>query len=360
MGLFDWLFGEFIDVIEWTDDSNDTLVHRFERHDHAIKYGAMLTVRESQVAVLVNEGRIADLYEPGLYRLETNNMPILSTLENWHHGFKSPFKVDVYFLSRRRFTNLKWGTKHPVMLRDPEFGPVRLRAFGHYSMRILEPITFLKEIVGTDGHFQTGEISEQLRNLIASRFAAILGEAGIPVLDLAANYDDLGNFITARLQPEFAEYGLELTKLLVENISLPEAVEKALDQRSSMGILGNLNHYTQFQAARSLTGQGPASEGLSLGAGIALGEKLAHQLNQTAAKQPPPIPNQALYYIAQKGRRLGPWDFATLQEKIREGKIGPETLIWTPALKEWTPAGKVEGIAPLLNPSPPPLPDSGT
>ena len=356
MGLFDWLFGEFVDVIEWTDDSNDTLVYRFECHDHAIKYGAMLTVRESQVAVLVNEGRIADIYEPGLYKLETNNMPILSTLENWPHGFKSPFKVDVYFLNMRRFTDLKWGTKHPVMLRDPEFGAVRLRAFGTYGLRIKEPITFLKEIVGTDGHFQTDEISGQLRNLIASRFASILGSANIPVLDLAANYDDLGEFITAKLQPEFAEYGLELTKLLVENISLPNEVEKALDQRTSMGIVGNMRQYTQFQAARSLTPGGGASEGLAMGAGIAMGKQLGDQLSQSSPTQPPPLPTSETFFIAQEGKRLGPLDAATVAEKIHNGDIRPDTLVWTPSLEEWTPARKVSQLAPLFPRQPPPLP----
>ncbi len=357
MGLFDWLFGEFVDVIEWTDDSNDTLVYRFERHDHAIKYGAMLTVRESQVAVLVNEGRLADLYEPGLYRLETNNMPILSTLENWPHGFKSPFKVDVYFLNMRRFTDLKWGTKHPLMLRDPEFGPVRLRAFGTYGLRIKEPITFLKEIVGTDGHFQTGEITGQLRNLIASRFASIMGEANIPILDLAANYDDLGQFITAKLQPEFAEYGLELTKLLVENISLPDEVEKALDQRTSMGMVGNLRQYTQFQAARSLTtGGSGASDGLAMGAGIAMGQQLGKQITQSAPTQPPPLPSTQSFYIAREGKRLGPLDLATVEAKIRSGDIRPDTLVWTPSLEEWTPAKQVSELAPLFSSQPPPLP----
>ncbi len=357
MGLFDWLFGEFVDVIDWTDDSSDTLVYRFERHDHAIKYGAMLTVRESQVAVLVNEGRIADLYEPGLYRLETNNMPILSTLENWPHGFKSPFKVDVYFLNMRRFTDLKWGTKHPLMLRDPEFGPVRLRAFGTYGLRIKEPITFLKEIVGTDGHFQTGEITGQLRNLIASRFASIMGEANLPILDLAANYDDLGQFITAKLQPEFAEYGLELTKLLVENISLPDEVEKALDQRTSMGMVGNLRQYTQFQAARSLTtGGSGASDGLAMGAGIAMGQQLGKQITQASPTQPPPLPSAQSFYIAREGKRLGPLDSATVEAKIRSGDIQPDTLVWTPSLEEWTPAKQVSELAPLFSSQPPPLP----
>ena len=207
MGLWDKIFGEFVDVIDWTDDSNDTMVFRFERYGNEIKYGAMLTVRESQIAILVNEGRIADIYEPGLYKLETNNMPVLTTLESWPHGFDSPFKAEVYFFNTRRFTDLKWGTKNPLMLRDKEFSVVRLRAFGTYSVRIKDPVVFIKEIVGTDGHFRTGEITDQLRNLIVSRFASIVGESSIPILDLAANYDDLSEFLSDRIAPEFGEYG---------------------------------------------------------------------------------------------------------------------------------------------------------
>ena len=228
MGFWDKIFGEFVDVIEWTDNSSDTMVYRFERYGNEIKYGAMLTVRESQQAVFVNEGVIADQFPPGLYKLETNNLPIITSLQGWPHGFESPFKAEVYFFNTRRFTDLKWGTKNPLMLRDREFGPVRLRAFGTYAMRVVDPVALLKEVVGTSGQFSTGEITNQLRNLIVSRFASILGESAIPILDLAANYDDLSTFVSNRIQPEFKTYGLEITKLLVENISLPPAVEEAL------------------------------------------------------------------------------------------------------------------------------------
>lgn len=192
MGLWDKLLGEFVDVIQWTDDSNDTLVYRFERQGNEIKYGAKLTVREGQVAVFVNEGQLADTFQPGMYELKTNNLPILSTLQAWQHGFESPFKAEVYFFSTRRFTDLKWGTQNPVMLRDPEFGPIRLRAFGSYAIRIKDAPTFLREIVGTDGRFTTDEITNQLRNMIVSRFTNTLGQSKIPALDLAGNYDQLG------------------------------------------------------------------------------------------------------------------------------------------------------------------------
>ena len=229
MGLFSWLFGQFIDVIEWTDNSQDTMVYRFNRQGNEIKYGAKLTVRESQMAVFVNEGVIADILGPGIYELETKNIPILTSLQHWDHGFNSPFKAEVYFISTKRFIDLKWGTKNPIMVRDPEFDMVRLRAFGTYEIRINDAKTFLNEIVGTDGHFTTDEVEAQLTNLIVSKFATIMGQDDTPALDLAANYEKFGTYITEHMAPSFTEYGLELTRMLVENISLPEEVEKAID-----------------------------------------------------------------------------------------------------------------------------------
>ena len=252
MGLFSWLFGQFIDVIEWTDNSQNTMVYRFNRQGNEIKYGAKLIVRESQIAVFVNEGQIADVLGPGIYELETNNIPILTNLQHWDHGFNSPFKAEVYFLSTKRFTNLKWGTKNPIMVRDPEFSMVRLRAFGTYEIRIDDPKTFLQEIVGTDGHFTTDEIEAQLTNLIVSKFAIIMGEDGTPVLDLAGSYEKFGRYITERISPYFKEYGLELTKILVENISLPDEVEKAIDVRSSREITGDLNKHINTKVVKHL------------------------------------------------------------------------------------------------------------
>ena len=252
MGLWDKLFGEFVDVIEWTDSSVNTMVYRFQRYGNEIKFGAKLTVRESQVAVFVSEGEIADILGPGLYELETKNLPILSTVQHWYHGFESPFKAEVYFFNMRQFVDLKWGTKNPIMMRDKEFSMVRLRTFGTYNIRIDDPTKFISEIVGTDGHFTVDEISNQLRNLIITRYTDILGSADIPVLDLAGNQGQLGELLTKRIAPEFKSYGLELTQILVENISLPPAVEEALDKRTSMGMIGDLNKYIQYGAAESM------------------------------------------------------------------------------------------------------------
>ncbi len=365
MGLFDKLFGEFVDVIEWLDQSSDTMVYRFERYDNEIKYGAKLTVRESQVAILVNEGKAADFFEPGMYELQTNNMPIMTTLENWPHGFQSPFKAEVYFFNMRRFVDLKWGTKNPIMLRDAEFGAVRLRAFGSYCVRINDPLTFIKEIVGTHGHFSTDDISDQLRNLILSRFASILGESKIPVLDLAGNYDDLSEYITAKIAPEFMAYGLEITKLLVENISLPASVEEALDKRTSMGVIGNLKNYTEFQAAESMKAaaenpSGGASEGIGMGMGFALANKMGQSFapspNNTIQSTPPPIPQQTQYFVALNGQQSGPFSLSDLTNQIKSGIITRQTLIWNQALVEWTKAGEIAELANSFSIMPPPLP----
>jgi membrane protease subunit (stomatin/prohibitin family) len=370
MALMDKIFGEFVDVIQWTDDSQDTMVYRFERYGNEIKFGAMLTVREGQAAVLVNEGEIADVFQPGMYELRTANLPILSTLQNWHRGFESPFKAEVYFFNTKRFTDLKWGTKNPIMLRDPEFGPVRLRAFGTYVMRIADPAVFLREIVGTDGRFTTDEISNQLRNLIVARFATVIGSSQIPILDLAGNYDQLSDFVTGRIAPEFANYGLELTKLLVENISLPPEVEAALDKRTSMGIVGDLSKYTQFQAAEAMRAAaanpgGDAGAGIGMGMGFAMakqiGEALAAggatpQASAPAAATPPPLPQSQSFYVARDGQPTGPFPMAEVARQIEAGELTSASLVWTEGMAEWQPAGTVAALAPRFGSGPPPLP----
>jgi membrane protease subunit (stomatin/prohibitin family) len=360
MGLFDKLFGEFIDVIEWLDDSNDTMVYRFERYNNEIKYGAKLTVRESQNAVFVNEGEVADLLTPGMYELETRNLPILSTLQHWDHGFQSPFKAEVYYCNMVRFTNLKWGTRNPLMLRDEEFGAVRLRAFGTYVVRISDPRVFIREISGTDGLFTTDEISEQLRNLITSRFANIIGQSGIPALDLAANYDQLGGFITERIAPEFTAYGLELTKMLIENISLPPEVEAALDKRTSMGMLGNLDKYLKYQTAEAMgkggEGSSSMSDAMGMGVGLAMAGKMAESIRSSGAT-PPLIPQQPAYHVAFEGEARGPFDSSELKRLIKEGRLTGRSLVWSDGMSGWLAASEVEALRSLLpDATPPPLP----
>ena len=252
MGLWDKVKGQFIDVIEWVDDTGDTIVWKFPRYDNEIKNGAQLIVRESQSVVFLHEGELGDVFNPGRVELTTANIPILTTLKSWKYAFDAPFKCDVFFVSTRQFTDLKWGTKNPIMMRDAEFGPVRLRAFGTYCIRVTDPGRFITQIAGTNTEFFTDEITGQLRNILTSRFADALAEAKIPMLDLAANYNEMGDFLRTKLQPEFDEYGVALTKFLIENISVPEAVEKALDKRTQMGVVGNLGAYTQFQTAQAI------------------------------------------------------------------------------------------------------------
>lgn len=367
MGLWDKIRGEFIDIIEWTDSSSDTMVYRFDRYGNEIKYGAKLTVRESQVAVFIHEGKLADVFEPGMYELQTNNVPILSTLQGWAHGFESPFKAEVYFVNTKRFVDLKWGTKNPIMLRDPEFGPVRLRTFGSYCIRVTDAPTFLKEIVGTDGHFTTDEVTDQLRNLIVSRSSDLLGESKIPALDMAGNYDELGVFITERIHGDFTAYGLDVTKVLVENISLPPAVEEALDKRTSMGVIGNLNAYTQYQAATSMEEAaknpgGEASAGIGMGMGFAMANQMGNsimspQQGQAPAQgSPPPIPGGATYYTAVNGKQTGPFDMAALKQQAQGGMLTKDTLVWAQGMAEWSKAGEVPDIASIFGAMPPPLP----
>lgn len=368
MGLLDKLKGELIDIIEWTDDSNDTMVHRFERYGNEIKYGAKLVVREAQAAVFINEGQLADVFAPGTHTLETQNLPILATLKGWKYGFESPFKAEVYFVSVRQFTDLKWGTKNPIMLRDAEFGPVRLRAFGSYAVRVEDPAKFIREIVGTDGHFTTDEITNQLRNMIVTRFSDLLAESKIPALDLASNYDEFSQYATEKLGPEYGEYGLEITKFLVENISLPPAVEEALDKRSSMGVVGNLGAYTQFQAANAMedAAQNPggmAAGGMGMGMGFAMATQVGQTMNhaqeqgvQAPGAAPPPIPQRVSFFVAVNGQQAGPFDVATLQNQVAAGQLTRESLVWKQGMQQWTAAGEVPELAGLFQQAPPPIP----
>jgi len=405
MGLFDKLFGEFVDIIEWTDDSDSrpgtrTMVHRFERYGNEIKYGAKLIVREAQFAVFVNEGQVADVLGPGTYELETKNLPVMTTLQNWQSGFRSPFKAEVYFCSARRFTDLKWGTKHPLMLRDPEFGGLRVRAFGTYGTRIVDALKFVREIVGTEGVFTTDEISDQLRNLITSRFASIIGGANIPVLDMAANYDQLGEFLTRRIAPEFAEYGLELTRVLVENISLPPKVSEALDERTSRGMTGNLDDYLKYQTGNALTdaagnpgGGGGMGAGLGMGMGMAManqvgdamtgrgtpanlsgtpgGDTMASgggssghvQAGGSPGGAPPALSEPdtvgVAYHVERDGQIEGPYELADLRGRVAHGTLTPATLVWAEGMQSWQAAGEIPAVAALLESTPGQAPSSG-
>ena len=279
MGLLDPLLGEFVDIIEWNEDGTDQLVWRFPRYKDAIKWGAQLIVREGQRAVFVNEGRIADCFEPGRHRLSTRNLPLLSTLLALPTAFESPFKAEVYFIAMRRFTDQRWGTKHPVLLSDAELGPIRLRGFGTFGVQVSDPLQLVRSLNGSNSTFQLEDIQLQLRNLIVSRLADLLGESTIPALDLAAHYDEIAADLNQRLASTSADYGLHISNLLVENLALPAEVEAAIDRRAAIGLTGDLDAFRTYQegialekAASNPAGMAAGAAGLAMGFG--LGERI--------------------------------------------------------------------------------------
>ncbi|WP_210527114.1 SPFH domain-containing protein [Rubellimicrobium arenae] len=373
MALFDFLSGQFIDVIAWTDDTRDTMVWRFERYGNEIKYGAKLTVREGQAAVFVHEGQLADVFGPGLYELQTNNMPIMTTLQHWTHGFQSPFKSEVYFVNTTRFTDQKWGTKNPIMCRDPEFGPVRLRAFGTYAMRVTDPGLFIKEIVGTDGEFTTDEVTNQIRNVVVQEVSRVLAASKIPVLDMAANTQDLGGLVAEAIKPTIAAYGLVIPEFYIENVSLPEEVERVLDKRTSMGIVGDLNRYSQFSTAEAMTAaaanpSGGMGAGLGMGMGIGMAgaagpwgarpaEPAAPAAPAQAAPPPPPPPAaEPQWHVAENGQTRGPFGQREIERMVRDGTLTRGSLVWTAGQDGWKPMGEVSALASALAQVPPPPP----
>lgn len=290
MGFFsNMIKGQFVDVIAWTEDSADIMVYKYDMNGKEIMMGAQLTVRESQTAIFVNEGQLADVYTPGRYELSTSNMPVLTALKAWQFGFNSPFKADVYFVSTKQFLDRKWGTSNPVMMRDAEFGMIRLRAFGIYSFRVTDPAAFLREVFGTASLFTVEGVEGQIKRMLVSGLSDAIAESKIPALDLAANYEELGAKALQAINPKLASLGLQLSSFVVENISLPEEVEKAMDRRTSMGVMGDLGKYAQYQAAEAMREAannpgGTAGMGVGMGAGVAMGQMFAQSMQ--AAQQP--------------------------------------------------------------------------
>jgi membrane protease subunit (stomatin/prohibitin family) len=363
VGFLDKLRGELIDIIEWLDSSRDTIVWRFPRYENEIKMGAKLIVRESQTAVFVNEGTIADVYVPGTYTLTTQNMPILSTLKGWKYGFESPWKAEVYFVNTRQFPGVKWGTQNPVIVRDQEFGAVRLRAFGAFTLRVADPAALLREMVGTDPQFRTEEVQEYLRQLVVSHLGSALAAAQVPVLDLAARQLKLGDTLATALTDELAPSGIAIPKFIIENISLPPEVEEALDKRTSMGMVGDLDRYTKFQTANAIedaaNNPGGSGEGFGFGLGLAAAQRAGQSLNAPPpAAGPPPLPVKQ-WYLGVNGQQVGPYDQAGLAAQARSGALTRETLVWAEGMAGWTAAGQVPELGGVLGAVPPPLPPQG-
>jgi membrane protease subunit (stomatin/prohibitin family) len=365
MGIFEKLKGELVDIVEWIDDTQHTLVWRFPRYHNQIKNGAQLIVRPGQVAVFVHRGQLADVFEPGHYTLNTDNLPILSTLQGWKYGFDSPFKAEVYFVSTRQITDLKWGTPNPIMLRDADFGPIRIRAFGTYTLKAVDAAALLKELVGTDGIFETDEIGELLRSVINTAFADLLGKSNVAALDLAARYremsEDLRKLVVERIDDE---YGLDVPQLFIVNISLPEAVEKALDTRTSMGVIGDMNRFQQYQMGQAMLSAaenpsgGGAAEGMGLGMGFAMANRMIQSPGMAApatGTMPPPLP-QAAWHVAVSGQTQGPFTTQQLAEGIAAGRVTPATMVWSAGMAAWTAAAQVPQLTGLFGPPPPPPP----
>ena len=363
MGLFEKLKAELVDIVEWIDDSRHTLVWRFPRYHNQIKNGARLIVRPGQAAVFVHEGQIADVFEPGTYELTTSNLPILSTIMGWKYGFDSPFKSEVYFVSTRQITDLKWGTPNPVMLRDPDFGPIRLRAFGTYALQARDPRQLITELVGTDGVFETDELETLLRSMINTSFADVVASSEVAALDLAAKYEEFSQKLRETvLEKVDEEYGLDVPQLFIVNISLPEEVEKALDTRTSMGVIGDMGRFQQFQMGHALRDAasnpagGGASEGLGLGMGFAMAQQMMGAAGASGGATVAPPPPAPVWHVHVDGKTLGPFNAAQLQDGARTGQLTPQTLVWSAGMSGWTPAGEIGALAGLFAPATPPPP----
>jgi len=373
MGLLDRLRNELVDIVEWVDDSRHTLVWRFPRHQNEIKYGAQLIVRPGQQAIFVNRGRVADVFEPGHYTLETKNLPVLSTLLGWKHGFESPFKAEVYFVNTRQIPDLKWGTPNPVIMRDADYGTVRVRAFGTYTLRATDPRILLKELVGTDSEFEADEISELLRAIINSAFADLVASSDIAVADLASNYAMLGDRLRSEVLGRIDdEYGLELPQLYIVNISLPAEVEQALDTRTSMNVVGSLSELQAYQMAQAMPvaaanpAGGLAGAGLGVGMGMAMAGPMMQQGGAGAGGAParqapaqataPPPPTPPAWHMAQNGQAVGPFSEDQLAGAVADGTFTPATLVWTTGMAGWLPAGQIPALARLFPATPPPIP----
>ncbi len=367
------LSNEFIDIVEWLDNTNDTIVHRFERYQNEIKNGAQLIVREGQEAVFVSEGQLADVFKPGTYTLNTKNLPILATIKGWKYGFNSPFKAEVYFVNTRLFTDEKWGTKNPFILSDERFGMVEIRAFGTYSFRINDAGKFVIDVVGTDGNFTNYEVNEHLKSLIVTRFTNTIGEANLPIELYAANTTELSETCQEVMQPEFGRVGIELEKFYIENVSMPEELKKEIFEYSRLEKL-DMTKLAQFKAAKAMEEAaknegGTAGAGMGMGMGFVLAQQMGTMMNPNLGQQqqfpqaqagvvvPPPMPVQVSYHYALGGQQQGPVTFEKMQELFANRTINKDTLVWKPGLSSWVALKHVDELKVFLGSNtPPPLP----
>ena len=363
MGLFSMLKNEFIDIIEWTDDSNDTLVWKFPRFQNEIKMNAKLTVRESQQAVFLNEGVIADVFMPGMFTLQTQNMPIMATLKGWKYGFNSPFKADVFFISTRQFIDQKWGTKNAITVSDERFGMIELRAFGSFAFKVEDAGKFIKEIAGTEAQYTTDEIGGQLRSLIVTKFTNALGAGNIPIEKFASNLEELSQLCTDKLNDDFAAYGLKITKFLVENVSMPDGIKKEIFEYSRLNKI-DMQKLTQFKVANSIetaaaNSSGIVGAGVGIGMGVGIGGMVSNafgQINQQVpGVTPPPLPLEVTYFVAVNDQQTGPFNNGQLAQMAQAGQLQRSTMVWKAGMAAWSAAETVTEISSLFNNMPPPI-----
>ena len=368
MSFFRKLRNELIDIIEFLDNSQNTIVHRFERFQNEIKNGAKLIVREGQQAVFISEGQIADVFKPGTYTLNTQNLPILTTIKGWKYGFNSPFKAEVYFVSTKTFIDQRWGTKNPIILNDNRFGMIEIRSFGTYTFKITDASTFIREIVGTTETFTTEQINDQLRSVIVTRFTDSIGEANLPVETYAANLNELSAGIFEYMKDDFLAYGMDVTKFLIENVSMPEEIKKEIFELSRLNAV-DLNKLTQMKAAKAMEAaannpSGMAGAGVGMGAGFAMANQMAQAMAQQQTQQqgqqvPPPINPSATsisFYVAINGQKAGPFDINTLKQMALNNQIARETLVWKTGMANWEVASSQPELDDLWGTTPPPLP----
>lgn len=361
MGIFDKLRNELIDIIEWPEQDPNTLVWKFPRYQDEIKMNARLTVRESQQAVFINEGKIADVFQPGMYTLSTSNMPVLTTLKGWKYGFDSPFKADIFFVSTRQAIDQKWGTKNAITVSDDRFGMIELRAFGTYAFKITDAGKFLKEIAGIESEYTTEEIEGQLKSIISTRFSSAATSGNITIDKFAANLENLSAIILEKLNSDFDDYGLKITKFLVENVSMPDDVKKEIFEYSRLNKI-DMAKLTQFKAANSIEAaaenNGIGGAGVGLGVGVGFGSLLSNTFSEMAAQQkatgntPPPLEQ---YYTGIDGKQAGPYTTEQVTQLIQAGTITRETLMWKPGMSAWATAANIDTISALFNNMPPPL-----
>ncbi len=373
MGLLDKLKGEFIDIVEWIEDDADAIAYRFERYGNEIKNGAKLTVREGQTAVFINEGQIADLFEPGMYELTTENLPLLSTLKGWKYGFNSPFKAEVLFISTREITGFGWGTPGPFRMRDPEFGILELTARGHFSFHVMDPVKFIRKVVGTEGEFTKEEIQDRLRKKFVTEAISGIAEMNKSFYDMAQHYDEISEMLKERVDPAFLErYGIGLDDTSIQSIDLTERSAEKVEKRDDMFFAsGRMGMYERKARADAMlgmasnegTGGGMAAGGMGMGLGMAM----AGQMGSMGAAQPPsggmtpPPPPPAGYFVYVNGQQMGPYGISQIQQMFNGGQINGQTMVWKQGMAGWAALQGVPELAGLLNnggttpPPPPPM-----